>query len=677
MSNSIIFLILLSALLSLTVAGFQYFYKNRSSARYLWVLVFLRAVGIFSVLLLLINPEFVTTRYYPEKPNLILAVDNSTSIRNSGRAEEVRELVAQLANDPELQDRFNLQSFSFGKELTKTKEFDFSEPQTNIQAALIGLNTLFRNSTAPTLLITDGNQTFGSDYRFGHRNYRNTILPVAVGDTAAYQDLSLHRVNVNRYAFLNNQFPVEIILNYSGDTSVEANLRILQGSTTVFTQKVSLSENKNSQVVRTHLPASTIGVSVYSAEITPLPDEKNVTNNLQNFAVEVIDERTSVLVVGSFFHPDLGALKRSIETNKQREVEIRNIRDLPAEIQDYELLVLFQPTSEFAPLIKTLKSQNRNYLLITGPETDWKFLNQAQPYFQKEITGQTEEYFPEFNPDYGSFQLDDIGYDGFPPLQGAFGDIKTAEELEVLLFQKVQGVSTSNPLLATLEEAGSKKAFLFGTDLWKWRAQIYSEEASFENFDNFIGKLVQYLASNARKDRLSLSYENVYYSNENILLTAQYFDQNYSFDPRGNLSLEFVNKETRKKSVVPMGLAGNKYQVELNQLKPGDYTFTVTADGENLAASGSFTVVDYNVEDQFAGANLSGLQQVADSYGGRLYFPDQYKEIKEALLSDNINTTVQKSRQNRVSLIDWYYLLGIMALSFSAEWFLRKYHGLI
>ena len=83
------------------------------------------------------------------------------------------------------------------------------------------------------------------------------------------------------------------------------------------------------------------------------------------------------------------------------------------------------------------------------------------------------------------------------------------------------------------------------------------------------------------------------------------------------------------------------------------------------------------MEDQFAGANLSGLQQVADSYGGRLYFPDQYKEIKEALLSDNKNTTVQKSRQNRVSLIDWYYLLGIMALSFSAEWFLRKYHGLI
>src|SRR5690606_16320139 len=120
-----------------------------------------------------------------------------------------------------------------------------------------------------------------------------------------------------------------------------------------------------------------------------------------------------------------------------------------------------------------------------------------------------------------------------------------------------------------------------------------------------------------------------------------------------------------------------KYQVELSQLKPAEYSFTVRAEGANLNRSGSFTVVGFNVEDQFATANLAGLRQVAQDQDGILYFPDKASEIKDALLSDIKNTTVQKSRQNHVSLIDWYFLLAIIALSFSAEWFLRKYHGLI
>ena len=677
MPDNSLFLIGLSALVSLGAAGFQYLYRNKVSASYIWFLAFLRAAGIFSILLLLINPKFVTTQLYPQKPDLILAVDNSTSMNTSGGGNEVRDLVAQLTDDPEIQERFNVQTFSFGKELKKTDEFNLSEPQTNIQGALNSLNAIYRNSTAPTVLITDGNQTFGNDYRFGLQNYKNRILPVIVGDTAVHQDLSLLRVNVNKYAFLNNQFPVEIILNYSGDTPVETNLRILKGNSTVFSQKISLSETTDSQIIKANLPASSIGVSVYKVELAPLPDEKNSLNNIQNFAVEVIDERTSVLVISSFLHPDLGALKRSIETNKQREVEVKNINDLPTGIEDFELIVLFQPTKEFEAIMDILNRENLNYLLITGPKTDWRFLNQAQSYFQKEITGQAEEYFPDFNPEYGSFQLNDIGYSRFPPLQGSFGDIETTEKFEVLLFQKVQGVSTSNPLLATIEEGGVKKGFLFGTGLWKWRAQVYSEEASFESFDSFTGKLVQYLASSARKERLSLSYENVYYSNENILLSAQYFDENYNFDPRGNLSLELTNKETQESRVIPMGITGNKFQVELNQLKPSEYTFRITAEGENLSSSGSFTVIDFNVEDQFTSANLTGLQQVAEDQDGRLYYPDKPKEIKEALLADIKNRTVQKSRQKHVSLIDWYYLLAIMALCFSAEWFLRKYHGLI
>ena len=677
MLQSTILLIILSAIIALALAWFQYFYKGKRSARYTWILTFLRAGGIFAVLLLLINPKITHSTYFTEKPNLLVAVDNSSSIANSGDSAKVVNLVSAITDNPKIRDRFNVSLYSFGNELNQAKSFGFTEAQTNIQDALKGLDNIYKNTTSPTVLISDGNQTFGGNYQFQARSFDHAILPVIVGDTAAHQDFLISRVNVNRYAFLQNKFPVEVFLNYSGNAAVQTRLLIKEGNTTVFSTEVEFDQKQNSHVITALLPANSIGVSTYEAQILPMEDEKNTANNKHGFAVEVIDERSSILVVSSLIHPDLGVLKESIETNQQRQVEIVMMEDLPANLEEFELVILYQPTREFEDLWESVKEEERNYWVITGPETDWRFVNQAQDYFKKEVSSQTEEFFPELNPDFATFQLNDIGYSNFPPLVGAFGEMQVSEQAEILLYQQVQGISTETPLLALVEEPQAKKAFLFGTNIWKWRAQVFLDESSFESFDNLIGKLVQFLASTQRKDRLSLNYENVYYGNENILLSAQYFDENYNSDPRGKLNLELTNLKNREKLVIPMSLIGNKYQVKLGSLPASDYSFIVRVEGENLSASGTFSLLDFEIEKQFTSANVTGLQQIADAKGTELYFAEEEDKIIEALLADNNNAVVQKSRKNHVSLIEWYYLLAITLFFFSAEWFLRKYHGLI
>jgi hypothetical protein len=48
----------------------------------------------------------------------------------------------------------------------------------------------------------------------------------------------------------------------------------------------------------------------------------------------------------------------------------------------------------------------------------------------------------------------------------------------------------------------------------------------------------------------------------------------------------------------------------------------------------------------------------------------------DVLLNDNRYQQVQKREQKVVPLIDWKYLLGLIVLILSAEWFIRKYNGL-
>ncbi|MGB7786138.1 MAG: VWA domain-containing protein, partial [Salinimicrobium sp.] len=258
-----------------------------------------------------------------------------------------------------------------------------------------------------------------------------------------------------------------------------------------------------------------------------------------------------------------------------------------------------------------------------------------------------------------------------------FGKTEAAVDADILLFREIQGVETKEPLLSLVSENNSKKAFLFGADIWRWRSESYLETGNFETFDEFIGKLVQYLSSQKKRERLQLSYEALYDGSEALVITAEYFDENYVFDPRAGLNLQLKNEETGEQQEIPFSLNGNNYSVDLSNLAAGNYSFTVNVSGENLSKRGNFRLADFDVEQQFVRANLEGLQNVAQEKGQKTYFLNDYKALKQQLLTDNSYIPVQKSRINNVPLIDWYYLLGIIILALSLEWFLRKYYGYI
>lgn len=677
MSGTTILLIILAAVAALALSAFHYFYGSKNASGRLWILTFFRFIALFALMVLLINPEIKSSEYYVEKPDLVMLVDNSASIESFGVAGEVSRYVNAITDDPDIRERFEVQVFSFGEELNRNKDLSFTESQTNITGALRSLETLYKDKLAPTVLVSDGNPTMGEDLYFASGRYDNTIFPVVAGDTTSYRDLSLNRVNSNKYAYLNNNFPVEMILNYSGKGTVETTLRIKAGGKILYSKNVSFSEKDKSLVVETLLPASRTGVTTYEAELVPIEGEKVIENNSRKFAVEVIDERTSVLLLTDIIHPDLGAIKKSIESNQQREVRIHTLADGPVDPELFQLIILYQPNEGFKKLMEDLGEKESGYWIITGPGTDYRFLNQVQQDFSIEITGQNEELIPESNPDFNAYQFEDPGFPRFPPLEGPFGEIIFNTAVEPLLYGQVQGITTETPLLAVTGKEESKRAFLFGADIWKWRSHIYTQEESFEKFDDFIGKLVQYIASEQKKERLSVTYEPLYYGSDDVILSAGYFDRNYQFDGEASLSLEIRNEETGGILQVPLALRGNRYEADLSNLTAGEYSFKLSVEGETLSRSGNFSLVPFDVEQQFGNANLSGMRHIAEENDTPLSFSGDPEGMIEIMLSQEKFAPVQKSRENNVPLIDWYYLLGIIILALAAEWFLRKYYGLI
>lgn len=675
MTTSTILLLLLSVLIAAGLSFYQYLFKANYKSKLNLFLAFLRFVSLFAIFVLLINPVISRKTFETTKTPLPIVVDNSQSIKELNQDNVAKELSEKLAENSKLKEKYDVQLYRFDSEFQSGNELDFKGKQTHIDQVAHNLKQFYRSQNYPIVLLTDGNQTIGNDYVYSFQQ-NTSVYPLVLGDTTTFLDLKINQLNVNKYAFLKNKFPVEVFLQYNGTKTINATFSIQQGNGTIHKQTVLFSPAKKAQVVSVLLNADKVGVQTYKAIISSSEKEKNNYNNTKNFAVEVIDQRSEIAIISAINHPDLGALKRSVEANQQRKVRIVKPNDIKS-LQDYNVLILYQPTAEFKSVLDQNKNLGLNTWIITGPNTDFNLLNQYQNQVQFKVSGQNEDYSADYNAQFNAFVLDNIGFEQFPPLQHPFGTITLKENANTLLKARIRNIATDNPLLTFSENGLKRNAFLFGENIWKWRLESHLKTKSFEQFDVFTDKVIQYLASNATKKSLMVAHESFYNSGENIEITAQYFNKNYEFDVNARLTISLKNKQTGKTKNFDFLKGNSEYKVNLDGLEFGNYSFTVIENNSKTKYSGTFEVLDFEIEKQFVNPDVARLNQLASNTNAKTYYPSQVDALIESILKNEKYLATEKAIIKKTPLIDWIWLLVILIASLAIEWFTRKYNGLL
>ena len=675
MTTNTLILLFFSLLLAGGLSFLQYIYKAKNKSKIGWFLAFLRFLSIFGILLLLINPLLTKNTLETVKTPLPIVVDNSSSISFLNANEKALELYKKIKSNSDLREKFDVQSYQFSDDFEPTETFDFKGTQTNIDVVAKNLKSIYKNAIYPTVLITDGNQTSGNDYVFSF-NAVNKVYPVILGDTTTFLDFKINQLNVNKYAFHKNKFPVEAFLQYSGTKSITADFVISQGNSVLSKKSITFSPSTKTATVSVLLPANKVGLQIFKATIASKEKEKNTFNNTKNFAVEVIDQKTNIAIISVINHPDLGALKRAIESNVQRKVTIIKPHEVKT-LQDYNVLILYQPTTEFTTIFENNKGAKSNTFIITGSNTDFNFLNQQQDNLSFKMSGQKEDYLSVFNSQFNLFAADNIGFETLPPLQNAFGTVTTKGAVSVLLSSKIRTIGTNAPLLAFTENQGKRTAYLLGENSWKWRLQTHVNNQSFEKFDIFIDKIIQFLALNNSKKSLVVEHESFYNSGEAIEITAQFFNKNYDFDEKARLTISVTNIKTKQTKNYDLLKGNNSFKVNLDGLKAGSYTFTVKELNSKTTYSGKFEILDFDIEKQFVNPDVEKLTQLATQTQGKAFFSDQVDALIKTLLENEEYKAIQKNTVSKTPLIDWIWLLVLISILLATEWFVRKYNGLL
>jgi hypothetical protein len=226
-------------LLGLFYAWLMYRQPVQLAKRARYGLFALRAVVIALLALLLVSPLIKSVSYQPQKPVILIAQDNSESVKlfgaqsappkpsPGGRASENNsgnQKVSPTGGDLEgagtalaqlktqLGDGYEIHEFNFDKDLHDGLSNTYNGKQTDISSALHQLNERFVNRNIGALVLaTDGLYNLGTDPQYEARNIKTSIYTIALGDTTPRRDLLIGNINYNKTAYLGNDFEVEIL----------------------------------------------------------------------------------------------------------------------------------------------------------------------------------------------------------------------------------------------------------------------------------------------------------------------------------------------------------------------------------------------------------------------------------------------------------------------------------
>jgi hypothetical protein len=637
------------------------------------VLALFRFLSFFLIGLLLINPKINSIELSIEKPKLTFAFDDSESIQKLSNSREINDFIRKIRTDNDLNSKYDLSFFSFGNQFDiLTDTLIFSEPSTNLSKVIDYAYEINKEKSSSFVIVTDGNQTFGEDYSYKSLPDSLSSSILVLGDTTSYKDSKIDFINLNEFAYFDNEFPLELFVSQNTSTSTTQTLSIIENNVKVASKSIAIPA-KGSTKVEFQLKAKPVGIKMLKVRLEPLQNEKNSTNNQKSVSLEVMDSRSKILLISDVTHPDLGFFKRILETNKEMELFIKNPSDF-IDYSKYDLLILYQPQSSFRKVFSEIKVNPLNYFLVGGSQTDYGYLNQLDLGFQKEIIPTTEGYSASLNTDFSMFQIDDLNFKAYPPLLDKFGDINLTTNFSIFLNKKVNGVELDSPLWVFDVDSNTKRSFLFGENFWKWRASYYVMHSDFQKFDQSFQKILQYLSQAKSKNNLVVKVSPVINSEESNEIRAKYYDANFEVNSGFNFSIRFENLETKNATESRLLSDGDSYAYNLSDLDPGTYTYEIKGMDIDISKIGQFQILNYSSELQFENANYKGLKRLVEKKD--LYLFSNREELFLNLRSKDVKS-IQKSLKKTQLLVNFELLILLLALTLGSEWFYRKYKGLI
>lgn len=654
------------------------------------LLAFLRFSSIFLIAILLLEPLLKSLITETKNPIVVVAQDLSESIgseMNETQQADYQSVISGLKT--QLGEKYEVREYAFGDRVREGIDFKYEDKVSDLSEMMSSVYDNYSNQNLGAVVIaTDGIYNKGSNPLYSGVKLSVPIYTVPLGDTIPKRDLLIKRVFNNKIVYLGDKFNIQadIAAINGGGTNSKLVLSKIEGDKTKKLQEIPIGINKNDFFTTKELILDTDqpGIQRYRLSLSKINGEATTSNNYKDIFIDVLDARQKILILGNAPHPDLTAIKQSLEKTKNYEVSIGFGSDGKTNPAEFDFVIMHQLPSLTNPAMSILSTMDKNKtprLFILGMQSDFNIINQIQNFVSiKGDNKNTNDVQATVATDFNLFTISDEVRDGltkFAPLTAPFGEFKEIGNGQTLLYQRISKIDTKYPLLTLGEANGIRTGILAGEGLYKWKLFDYLQNQNHDIFEEVMGKTVQYLSlkEDKRKYRVSHS-KNIYNENEPVVFDAELYNENFELinEPDATIS---IKSSDGKSYPFTFNKTARNYSLNVGVFPVGNYSFSssVLSAGQKLKFDGQFSVQPVQLESFETTADHGLLKLIAEKSGGKMLYPKELSGLPELLESEGRVKPVIFNTSKTKSVINLKWLFLGLFLLLGLEWFLRRYFG--
>ena len=440
----------------------------------------LRFLSVLLISLLLLSPLLKKSRQETKKPIVVVAQDQSLSIGSETDSVELARYHTELSSMIQaLSTDYDVRSISFGEEVREGIDDNFKDRSSNLSSVLTHIGDLYGDQNLGAVIYaTDGIYNEGLDPLYSNYRFTAPIFTIALGDTTQDKDLYIRQVFHNNISYLGDKTTLQIDVSCFNGNGQGSTLKVyrIDGDKQELLESVifRIDQSDFFKTLEVTIPQENTGLQRFRVTLDGLSGEKSYTNNNRDFFIDVIDARQKVLILAGNPHPDIAAIRSSLEKNKNYEVVTSLAKDFDGEIKDFDLAILHQlPTkrNQERSLLRQIKELEMPTLMIVGSQTNLSLFNQYQDLINitpkgvnsNLVQGVIQNGFSLFT--FSDELLNQLSE--FAPIDAPFAEFKVNPAAQVFMKQRIGKVDTDFPLWIFGEDGNKKESIIVAEGLWR------------------------------------------------------------------------------------------------------------------------------------------------------------------------------------------------------------------
>ncbi len=695
----------------IAVLSLSYYYYKRTipnvSKTKKTILRILRLLSLFLLILILFEPVIYTTSNEIINPHPVVFIDNSASVNiGNDTPDKINNLISNL--DLEDEDYYYFDSKAYPK---SDKDADYEGQYTDISSVFEKVKDIeVTENISSVIVVTDGAFNKGINPEYAIENMNLPVVAIGVGEEKSYSDIIAKSMLYNDISYINNDIPILAKLQFSNIQIDSIDVNLLIDNKLQQTQRISISKNIEDNYVEFTYSDSIPGKKKITIKVDTLSIESNKQNNNISNYINILDNKKRVSIFASAPSPDVSFINQFLSTSKQYIVSNyikKNSKEwytIPTQSMitttDIFVLIDFPANNIEDNIIQGIAEQlanNKSVLYLAGKHVTKSKIKDIEKYLPFTMVSDSRNEFlasinfndnAKANSIFAINRLPDDNYlEDLPPLYKTEAFYKAKPDANIYADFKVNNVKIEEPTIVSKANNLSRSWAFLAYGLYRWEmidagfnnGSKYSSD--FKYYNALMDNVFKWLSISDKKDRfIAKTDKNIYQSNETIEVNAQIYDDKY--EPLDDMLIKATLKAKEfEKEIILKNINNGRYVTNVEGLPEGDYSLLVTAFTENndsyLQTATSFSIETFQVENRHYGLKKSLLERISVATGGVYMHIDNIASLQEILSKDFKGADKQISLTNETNVWNSSFILVLVIILLSAEWFLRKRFGML